>query len=155
MSIRTLAARTIVAARVATASPLRLAVRGYATAGRRYTKDHEWVVVSEDGKIGTMGITDYAAKALGDVVFVELPEVGKTVAIKDTIGAVESVKAASDIYAPISGEIVEANEALEAESGLINESPFDEGWLCKIKISNEAELEALLDEAAYLKLTSE
>ncbi|KAJ3101306.1 hypothetical protein HDU96_010060 [Phlyctochytrium bullatum] len=120
---------------------------------RKYTPDHEWVTVSNG--IGTIGITDYAQKALGDVVFVELPEVGKTVGKKDNIGAVESVKAASDIYAPISGEVVESNAALADEPSLINQSPYEKAWIAKIKLSNPEEVEALMDEAAYEKHTTD
>ncbi|KAJ3105258.1 hypothetical protein HDU97_008281 [Phlyctochytrium planicorne] len=122
-------------------------------AARKYTADHEWVSISNG--IGTIGITDYAQKALGDVVFIELPEVGKVVAKKENIGAVESVKAASDIYAPISGEVVESNSALADEPSLINSSPYEKAWIAKIKISNESELSGLLDEAAYAKHTAE
>ncbi|KAJ3207966.1 hypothetical protein HDU67_007108 [Dinochytrium kinnereticum] len=120
---------------------------------RKYTADHEWVSVSNG--IGTIGITDYAQKALGDVVFIELPEVGKVVSKKDNIGAVESVKAASDIYAPISGEVVESNAALADEPSLINSSPYKEAWIAKIKIADPAQIEALMDEAAYAKHTEE
>ncbi|ORZ36203.1 glycine cleavage system H protein, partial [Catenaria anguillulae PL171] len=120
----------------------------------RYTKDHEWVTVDGQG-IATMGISEYAAKALGDVVYAELPEVGKVVSVKDPVGAVESVKAASDVYAPVSGEIVEANAELEGEPGLINEDSFGQGWICKIKLANPKELDSLLDEAAYKSHTEE
>ncbi|KAI9221555.1 glycine cleavage H-protein-domain-containing protein [Blastocladiella britannica] len=154
--LRTLAARSAPAFARSSATPtLRLALRGYASAPRRYTKDHEWVAYDSASGVGTIGISKYAADALGDVVFVELPEVGRTVAVKDAVGAVESVKAASDVYAPVSGEIVAANEELESDSGLINSASFTEGWLCKIKLSNPAELEALLDETAYAKHISE
>ncbi|KAI9025683.1 hypothetical protein DFJ74DRAFT_665144 [Hyaloraphidium curvatum] len=124
--------------------------RTYAT--RKYTPEHEWVEVT-DG-IATVGITDYAQKALGDVVYIEVPQVGKKVAKKDMIGAVESVKAASDIYAPLSGEVVEANSELEGSPSLINEEPYGQGWLCKMKISDPAELEGLMDDAAYEKHTA-
>ncbi|KAI9204864.1 glycine cleavage H-protein-domain-containing protein [Polychytrium aggregatum] len=122
-----------------------MAVRTYAT--RKYTKDHEWISV-ENG-VGTIGVTNYAQEALGDVVFVETPEVGKALSIKDQIGAIESVKAASDVYSPVSGEVVEANEALNDEPSLINSSPFGNGWIAKVKLSNPEELDSLLDEAAY------
>ncbi|CDH50821.1 glycine dehydrogenase [Lichtheimia corymbifera JMRC:FSU:9682] len=121
------------------------AFRTYAT--KRYTDDHEWISV-EDG-VGTIGITDYAQKALGDVVFVESPVVGNKVETKQQIGAVESVKAASDIYSPVEGEIVNVNEALENEPSLINTSPEEEGWLAKIKLSNPEQIESLMDEKAY------
>ncbi|KAJ3409674.1 hypothetical protein HDU80_010509 [Chytriomyces hyalinus] len=116
---------------------------------KHYTKEHEWISVA-DG-VGTFGISDYAQKALGDVVFIELPEVGASFAKKDNISAVESVKAASDIYAPVSGEVVAVNSALADEPSLINSSPEGEAWIAKIKLSNPAELEQLLDEASYAK----
>ncbi|ORX43696.1 glycine dehydrogenase [Hesseltinella vesiculosa] len=121
------------------------AFRGYAT--KKYTSDHEWISV-ENG-VGTIGITDYAQKALGDVVFVESPAVGDNVEKQDQIGAVESVKAASDIYSPVSGEVVDVNEALADEPSLINTAPESDGWLAKIKIENPADLDELMDEAAY------
>ncbi|KAJ3024278.1 hypothetical protein HKX48_003103 [Thoreauomyces humboldtii] len=123
-----------------------LSVRSYAT--RRYTAEHEWVSVDANG-VGTIGISDYAAKALGDVVFVEIPTVGTAVEAKEQLSAVESVKAASDVYAPVSGEVTEVNDVLGNEPSLINSSPFDKGWIAKIKISDKAQLESLMDEAAY------
>ncbi|KAJ3196916.1 hypothetical protein HK101_007281 [Irineochytrium annulatum] len=120
---------------------------------RKYTPDHEWVSVSNG--VGTIGITDYAQKALGDVVFADLPEKGKSVDQKDNIGAVESVKAASDIYAPISGEIVEVNSALADEPSLLNSSPYEKAWIAKIKLSKPEEFDALLDESGYNKLIEE
>ncbi|KAI9302461.1 glycine cleavage system H protein [Cunninghamella echinulata] len=119
--------------------------RGYAT--KKYTKDHEWVSI--DNGVGTIGITDFAQKALGDVVFIESPTVGDQVSQDDQIGAVESVKAASDIISPVSGEVVDVNGALEGEPTLINSSPEEDGWLAKIKLSNVEELDNLMDEAAY------
>ncbi|KAI8809246.1 putative glycine cleavage system H protein, mitochondrial precursor [Cladochytrium replicatum] len=116
---------------------------------RKYTSDHEWVTLSGDGKIATIGITDFAQNALGDVVFAEIPAVGKQVKQSDPIGAVESVKAASDIYAPLSGTIVESNEGLKGEPQLLNSSPYEKGWYAKIEISSKSEYDALLDEAAY------
>ncbi|TPX34164.1 hypothetical protein SmJEL517_g03095 [Synchytrium microbalum] len=116
-------------------------------ATRKYTPDHEWVTIS--GDVATVGITDYAQKALGDVVYCELPGVGKVYAEKDQMGAVESVKAASDIYAPVSGTVVEANKALEKEPTLLNNSPYEEGWIAKIKISKPSEFDSLMDEKAY------
>lgn len=113
----------------------------------RYTKDHEWIRV--DGEEGVMGITAYAADQLGDVVFVELPEVGKTVKQGDELAVVESVKAASEVYAPISGEIIAVNEALEGEPGKVNEAPDTEGWFVKIKVADAGELAGLMDDAAY------
>lgn len=104
---------------------------------------------------GTIGISTYAAKALGDVVFVELPSVDLTVSAGDSIGAVESVKSASDIMTPISGKIIEANSVLEETPGLINKSPESEGWLAKIEVSDAAEVDGLMDQAGYTKFTEE
>ncbi|WWC88364.1 glycine cleavage system H protein [Kwoniella dendrophila CBS 6074] len=115
----------------------------------RYTTDHEWVSFDKSSNIGTVGITDYAQKALGDVVFVELPGQGSEVAQGDSMGAVESVKAASDIYAPVSGVVEEINETLSEQPSLLNKSPEQDGWLSKIKLSDPAEFEALLDAEAY------
>ncbi|KAK6725652.1 hypothetical protein RB195_004146 [Necator americanus] len=122
-------------------------------AERKYTKKHEWVSVN--GDMGTVGITDFAAEQLGDIVFVELPEVGTELKQGDTTGAVESVKAASDIYAPVSGKVTEKNAVLEKESGRINKSPFEEGWLYKLRLSNPKELTELLDEKEYEKFKKE
>ena len=112
-----------------------------------YTKEHEWISV-EDG-IGTIGITDHAQEQLGDIVFVELPESGTEVGQGDEACVVESVKAASEVYAPISGEIVESNEALAENSALVNESAEGDAWFMKIKLSDPEELEDLMDKAAY------
>ena len=112
-----------------------------------YTKDHEYIRV--EGEIGTVGITDFAQSQLGDVVYVELPAVGKTVGKGDEAAVVESVKAASEVYAPVSGEIVEVNAALEGAPSTVNEGAESTGWFVKIKLSNPAELSELLDEAAY------
>jgi len=113
----------------------------------KYSEDHEWVIV--DGDVGTVGITDHAQGQLGDIVFVELPDVGSAIAAGDDIGVVESVKAASELYTPVSGEVVEVNDALEADPSLANTSPTDEGWFFKVKLSDTAELNDLMDEAAY------
>lgn len=113
----------------------------------KYTEDHEWLTVSDD--TATVGITVHAQDALGDVVFVELPQVGKTYAQKDTAGVVESVKAAADIYMPVSGTITEVNEQLRAEPALANSDPMGAGWFFKVKLSNISQLEALMDQAAY------
>lgn len=113
----------------------------------RFTEDHEWIRV-DDGE-GTVGITDYAQKQLGDVVFVELPETGADFAKGDEAAVVESVKAASEIYAPVSGEVTGRNEALEDEPGKVNESPEDDGWFFKLKLTSPDELEDLMDEEAY------
>ena len=111
----------------------------------KYTEDHEWLKI--EGDIATVGITTHAQDALGDVVFVELPEVGRGYAQKDTAGVVESVKAAADVYMPVSGEVVEVNEALESAPELVNQEPFAGGWMIKVKLS--AKPEGLLDAAAY------
>lgn len=112
-----------------------------------YTQEHEWVSVEDD--VATCGISDYAQQQLGDVVFVELPEVGKTVAQSEEIAVVESVKAASDIYAPIGGEVIEVNDALEDEPGLVNGDPTGEGWFFRLRVENPDELQGLMDEEAY------
>lgn len=113
----------------------------------RYSKEHEWVRV--DGEIATVGISDFAQDQLGDVVFVELPAVGAAVVRDEEAAVVESVKAASEVYAPVSGEVVEVNGALEDDPALVNRSPTDEGWFMKIRVSNPPELDELMDEAAY------
>jgi len=114
----------------------------------RYAESHEWVKVLEDNVI-EVGISDYAQESLGDVVFVELPEVGTQVSAKDECCAVESVKAASDIYAPVAGEIIAVNEALEDSPELLNESPFEDGWMFRIKISPDEDFAGLMDADAY------
>ncbi|MDH0867142.1 glycine cleavage system protein GcvH [Mitsuaria sp. GD03876] len=116
----------------------------------KYTPDHEWVDTT-DG-IATVGITVHAQDALGDVVFVDLPEVGKSYASKEVAGVVESVKAAADVYAPVSGEIVEVNEALRADPSLANTDPLKTGWFFKVKLSNPTELDELMDTTAYDEL---
>ncbi|MBB3292809.1 glycine cleavage system H protein [Mitsuaria sp. PDC51] len=116
----------------------------------KYTPDHEWVDTT-DG-IATVGITVHAQDALGDVVFVDLPDVGKSFAAKEVAGVVESVKAAADVYAPVSGEIVEVNEALRADPSLANTDPLKSGWFFKVKLSNPAELDGLMDTTAYDEL---
>jgi glycine cleavage system H protein len=113
----------------------------------KYTKEHEWIRV--EGDIGTIGITNYAQEQLGDVVFVDVPAVGRKVAKGESVAVVESVKAASDIYAPVSGEIVEGNAALADAPGDVNAEPMGKGWFFKIRLSNKAELDGLMDEAAY------
>ena len=116
-----------------------------------YTEDHEWIKV--DGEIATVGITKHAQDALGDVVFVELPEVGKSFDQKEVSGVVESVKAAADVYMPITGEITEVNEALRDDPSLANSDPLGAGWFFKVKFSQPDQLTALMDEASYTKLT--
>ena len=114
----------------------------------KYTEDHEWLKI--EGDVATVGITHHAQDALGDVVFVELPEVGRHYAQKDAAGVVESVKAAADVYMPVSGEVVEVNEALRDVPSLANSDPMNAGWFFKVKLSAPAELDALMDEAAYI-----
>lgn len=118
----------------------------------RYAESHEWV--SLDGEIATVGITDYAQHALGDIVYVDMPEVCDEVTAGEEFGAVESVKAASDLYSPVSGEVVEINEALEDEPGLINQDAFA-NWIMKVKVSDASELDALLDAEAYKNICEE
>jgi len=113
----------------------------------KYTKDHEWVLV--DGDAGTVGITDYAQGELGDVVFVELPAVGKTVKQGDPFGTIEAVKAVSDLFAPVSGSVVEVNKELEKSPEGVNKDPYGKGWMVKIKLANPGELASLLTAAAY------
>ena len=113
----------------------------------RFSKEHEWIRM--EGDTGTVGITDYAQSQLGDVVFVEVPEVGKKVAKGSRAAVVESVKAASEVYAPVSGEVTAGNTALAGNPGLVNSSAMGDGWFFKLKLSNKAELGELMDEAAY------
>ena len=112
-----------------------------------YTPDHEWLRI--DGDIATVGVTDYAQTQLGDVVFVDLPKVGRVVKKAEAAAVVESVKAASDVYAPISGEVIEVNEALTGDPSLVNSDPAGGAWFFKIRMSNKGELSGLMDEAAY------
>lgn len=114
---------------------------------RYFTEDHEWVDV--DGDIGTVGITDYAQGQLGDIVFVDVPEEGKTVTKGDEAAVVESVKAASDVYSPVSGTVIEGNAELADNPGLVNEDADGEGWFFKLTLSDPSELEGLMDEAKY------
>lgn len=113
----------------------------------KFTTDHEWLKI--DGNIATVGITDYAQQQLGDIVFVELPKVGRNVKKAEAAAVVESVKAASDVYAPLTGEIVEVNTALAAEPALVNSDPMQAAWFFKVKIADPNELDGLMDEAAY------
>jgi glycine cleavage system H protein len=115
-----------------------------------YTQDHEWLRV--DGAIATVGITDYAQEQLGDLVFVELPEVGRAVKKGDAAVVVESVKAASDVYAPVDGEITEVNSALASDPAKVNSAATGDGWLWKMKLSDASQLSGLMDEAAYKAL---
>jgi glycine cleavage system H protein len=115
-----------------------------------FTEDHEWLRV--EGGVATVGITDYAQEQLGDLVFVELPEVGRALAKGDAAVVVESVKAASDVYAPADGEITEVNDKLSSDPALVNSSPAGDGWLWKMKLADESQLEGLMDEAGYKAL---
>lgn len=112
-----------------------------------YTEDHEWLRV--EGDVATVGITDYAQEQLGDLVFVELPEVGRALKKGDTAVVVESVKAASDVYAPVDGEITDANTALSSDPALVNSAATGDGWLWKMKLADKGQLSGLMDEAAY------
>ena len=114
----------------------------------KYAATHEWVRLEEDGT-ATVGISNHAQDALGDIVFVELPEVGATIHAKDAVAVVESVKAASDVYSPVSGEIIETNSMLEDAPETVNSVPYDDGWFYKIQISDELELDELMDADAY------
>jgi|SRR5688572_10508853 glycine cleavage system H protein len=116
-------------------------------ATEKFSKDHEWVRV--EGDVATVGITNHAQEQLGDVVFVEVPEVGRKVSAGEAVAVVESVKAASDVYAPVSGEVVEANTDLAANSALVNEDAEGKAWFFKVRLSNAAELDGLMDRAAY------
>jgi len=113
----------------------------------KYTEDHEWITV--DGDIAVVGITHHAQDALGDVVFVDLPEVGRSFNQKDVAGVVESVKAAADVYMPVSGEVVEVNEALRADPSLANSDPLAAGWFFKVRLADPKQIDALLDKTAY------
>jgi glycine cleavage system H protein len=118
----------------------------------RYSKEHEWVRV--DGSTATIGITSFAADELGDIVFIEIPETGSQLKQFESFGVVESVKAVSDLYAPVSGEVTEVNEALRESPELLNGDAFGEGWICRLTLSDPAELEELMDAAAYQELTA-
>jgi glycine cleavage system H protein len=120
---------------------------------RRYTKDHEWVRL--DGDVATVGITQFAADQLGDVVFVELPEVGRAIEQFATFGVVESVKAVSDLFAPVSGAVGETNADLAGAPELVNQDPYGRGWMVRVRIDDASQLDALLDAAAYEALTAE
>ena len=115
----------------------------------KFSKDHEWVTVA--GGVATIGISDHAQAQLGDVVFVDLPKVGRVVKAHESVATVESVKAASDVYVPVSGQVVEVNGELSGDPALVNRAPEAEGWFMKVKLSNEGELAELMDKAAYDK----
>jgi glycine cleavage system H protein len=114
---------------------------------RRYTKEHEWVSLS--GAQGRMGVTDYAQKQLGDVVFVELPEVGRDVKQGQACGTIESVKAVSELYSPVTGEVTDINDAIDSDSGVVNRDPYGDGWMVQLRVSNPAELKELMSPKAY------
>jgi len=144
------------ALRVQRASPRRALPSAFLTLRRtivtkRYTQDHEVIKYDDESGIGIVSITDYAQKSLGDVVFVELPEAGATLQQGESVGAVESVKAASDIFAPVSGEVVSINEELGAQPSLLNKSPEDKGWLFQLKLTSPKELDGLLSEQDYIR----
>jgi len=118
----------------------------------RYSEEHEWVRM--DGDVATIGITAYAQDSLGDIVFVELPAAGRSLAVGDGFGVVESVKAVSDVYSPVSGEIVEVNAALETAPEQVNNAPYSDGWMIKIRVSDPSALEKLMDAEAYEGFTA-
>ena len=120
-------------------------------ADRRYTAEHEWVLV--DGDIATVGITEYAADKLGDVVFVDLPQAGSDAAEGAVVGEIESTKSVGELFAPVSGEVVEINDAVVDAPELVNSDPFGEGWLVRVRVADVARIEDLLDAAAYAALT--
>lgn len=119
----------------------------------KYTKEHEWLKIEDD--VCTVGITDFAQKELGEVVFVDLPEVGASFEAEEELGSLESVKAVAEVYAPLTGEVTEVNEALEDAPELVNEEPHAGGWLCKMKIADGADLSSLMDAEAYEAFTAE
>ncbi len=119
-------------------------------ANLKYTKDHEWIKI--DGDIATVGITDFAQGELGDIVYVEVETVGDTLEVEEVFGTVEAVKTVSDLFLPLSGEIIEFNESLESEPEKVNSDPYGEGWMIKMKITNPDQIQQLLDEAAYKEL---
>lgn len=118
-----------------------------------YTDSHEWVLDNGDGTV-TVGITDHAQEALGDVVFVELPEAGRELDAGDEFGVIESVKAASDLYSPLAGEIVDVNDTLEDSPETVNDSPYSEGWILKLKLADQGDLESLMSAEAYTDLVA-
>jgi len=116
----------------------------------KYTDDHEWVSVKDD--VAIIGITDFAQSELGDIIFVEFPDTGMSINQKDSVGTLEAVKTVADIYSPVTGEVIEINDNLESSPELINEDPYEEGWILKIKISNKDELDGLLSNSDYEKM---
>jgi glycine cleavage system H protein len=118
--------------------------------GRKFHKDHSWILA--EGDQGTIGVSDYAQNQLGKIIYVELPEEGREVGQGEPLGVIESNKATSDLIAPVSGEVIESNSALDENPERINDSPYGQGWITIVKLSNPAELEGLMDEEAYLKM---
>ncbi|KAJ2003426.1 glycine cleavage system H-protein subunit [Coemansia thaxteri] len=147
MALRVLS-KTFLSQRLTGAQRGTIALRFYAT--KKYTASHEWIEI--DNGVGTVGITDYAQNALGDVVYVEVPEVGTQVEFDETVGVVESVKSTSDIYSPLTGEITASNDKVVANTKLINKSAESDGWLFKVKFSSQQEVDALLNESDYKML---
>lgn len=123
-------------------------------ANLKYLKSHEWVEVLSDGT-ARIGVTDHAQELLGDMVFVDLPEVGRKVKAGEECAVVESVKAASDVYSPLAGEVVEVNEALQGSPELVNKAPYGDGWLMRLKLANSADVNGLLDASAYSRIVAE
>ncbi len=119
----------------------------------KYTKDHEWIKV--EGDIGNVGISEHAVEELGDITYIEAPNVGDILKAGDAVGFVESVKAASDIYSPVSGEVIEVNEILQDEPEIVNTDPLGEGWIYRIKLSDKSELDSLMSEKEYFKMIKE
>jgi glycine cleavage system H protein len=119
----------------------------------KYAKSHEWIKVAADGT-ATVGITDYAQNSLGDITFVQVPKVGAVLKAGETFGVVESVKAASDVYAPVAGTVLEVNKALDTKPETVNQSPFGDGWMLKLKLTNPADAAGLLSAEEYTKLTA-
>lgn len=117
---------------------------------RKYTQEHEWVQV--EGDIATIGVTDHAASELGDIVYVDLPDTGSEFSAGDSVGSIESVKAVADLYLPVSGEVVEINESLDGDPGLVNSSPLDDGWMIKVRMTDTSEADGLLESIAYEEL---
>ncbi|KAM1123012.1 hypothetical protein ACFX13_004548 [Malus domestica] len=150
-----MASRLLWASRAASYLRIQTTHRGFASVVKdfKYAHSHEWVKV--DGNSATVGITDHAQDHLGDVVYVELPEVGASVKQGEGFGAVESVKATSDVYSPVSGKVVEVNEELSNSPGLVNASPYEGGWIMKVEISDSGELNKLLDSEKYTKFCEE
>ncbi|XP_068650513.1 glycine cleavage system H protein, mitochondrial-like [Aristolochia californica] len=160
MALRMWASSTANALRIATASRASLSPafsfsKCFSTVvdGLKYAPSHEWV--KHEGSVATIGITDHAQSHLGEVVFVELPETGGSVSKGSSFGAVESVKATSDVNSPISGEVIEVNTKLSESPGVINSSPYDEGWMIKVKPSSLSELDSLMDSQEYAKFAEE